>query len=398
MKILVYAHRLELGGTQGNAIALAAELQERHGHDIAIHAEDGPGTMHVRERGLRFLPAPEVRHQPSLARMRALRHAVRTEKPDLIHAWGWSRGLEAYYGTHLTKRVPLLISDMMMKLTRALPRDVPTTFGFDGMTIEAAHKGWQRAMTLVPAIDTIANAPHTVDGSVFRKNLGAKVNDVVVVAFARLATATKSDSLVRAITAVRALGKSLPLKLVIVGDGAARESLQALADDANTHLYREAVILTGEIDDPKPVYAAADIVLGMGESALRGLAFGKPLIVIGHKGFAAPFTPTTAATFSETGFFGTGDGTPDSRNMEDALWPIAQRPQLRAQLGPFGRDYVVHSHSLENVGGQLADFCQAAVAMPATIRSDILDAARTAYYFVRERQFLAALGDPLLMR
>ena len=33
--------------------------------------------------------------------------------------------------------------------------------------------------------------------------------------------------------------------------------------------------------DPRPAYAAADIVIGMGGSSLRGMAFGKPTIVVG---------------------------------------------------------------------------------------------------------------------
>ena len=38
MKILVFAHHLELGGTQTNAIELAAAVRDRHGHDVALFA------------------------------------------------------------------------------------------------------------------------------------------------------------------------------------------------------------------------------------------------------------------------------------------------------------------------------------------------------------------------
>lgn len=398
MKVIVFAHRLELGGTQVNAIELAAELRDRHDFDIVVHAAEGPALALVRDKGLRFVPAPDVRHHPSLSRMRALRELVHTEKPDLIHAWDWWQGLEAYYGTHLTKRVPLLISDMMMKLTRSLPHDVPTTFGFDGMTAEANRKGWQRTMTLLPPVDTVANAPQAVDGTDFRRKLGAKASDVVVVSVSRLATVMKADSLIRAIAVVRELGNSLPLKLVIVGDGEARGALQALADDANRHLYREAVVLTGEMSDPRPAYAAADIVLGMGGSALRGLAFAKPLVVVGDKGFATAFTPTSAPGFAETGMYGIGDGSPEHRNMLDALRPLAQRPQLRAQLSPFGREYVMRYHDLGRVGTQLAEFCRVAIDVPATVSSDLVDAARTAFYYLRERRFKVASRDPIIPR
>ena len=48
---------------------------------------------------------------------------------------------------------------------------------------------------------------------------------------------------------------------------------------------RQVVLLTGEIADPRPAYAAADVVVGQGGSALRGMAFGKPLVVVGEGRF-----------------------------------------------------------------------------------------------------------------
>ena len=53
---------------------------------------------------------------------------------------------------------------------------------------------------------------------------------------------------------------------------------------------RQVVLLTGEIADPRSAYAAADVVVGQGGSALRGMAFGKPLIVVGEEGFSELLT------------------------------------------------------------------------------------------------------------
>ncbi|MBK8185465.1 MAG: glycosyltransferase [Candidatus Competibacteraceae bacterium] len=89
MKILVYAHRLEVGGTQVNAIELATALRDLHGLEVVMFAQPGPMVRLIEEKGLCFLPAPDARFHPSLARMRALSDAVRREKPDLIHAWDW---------------------------------------------------------------------------------------------------------------------------------------------------------------------------------------------------------------------------------------------------------------------------------------------------------------------
>ncbi len=395
MKLLVFAHRLELGGTQVNAIELAAELRDQHGYDIIFHASEGPALEMVRDKGLRFVPAPDVRFHPSPQRINALRKLVRREKPDLIHAWDWWQGLEAYYGTYLTNGVPLLISDMNMDLTRSMPRNVPTTFGFPDLTEDAAEHGWQTPMTLLPPVDTRTNAPQAINSSAFRTRHGAKLNDVVIVSVSRLSNEMKSDSLFRAIEVIRTLGQNMPLKLMIVGDGAARAALQEKADAANRHLYREAVILTGAMADPREVYAAADIVLGMGGSALRGLAFGKPLVVVGANGFAVAFTQTTAPTFLKTGMYGTGDGKSGNPAMFEALRPLVQRPQLRAQLGPFGRDYVMQHHDLTRVTARLAEYCETAVNHKNLSRANLADAARTAFYYMRERRFRVASRDAI---
>ena len=96
MKILVFAHRLELGGTQVNAIELAAALRDLHGHQVVLFATPGPMVKLVNEKGLRLLPAPDARLHPSPGRMHALRAAVRQERPDRIHVWDWWQCLEAF--------------------------------------------------------------------------------------------------------------------------------------------------------------------------------------------------------------------------------------------------------------------------------------------------------------
>jgi hypothetical protein len=76
--------------------------------------------------------------------------------------------------------------------------------------------------------------------------------------------------------------------------------------------------------DPRPAYAGADIMLGMGGSALRTLAHGKPLIVIGERGFARIFEPATVDYFYRFGFFG-------NRPSNDPVGHLAA--QLQAVLG-----------------------------------------------------------------
>ena len=393
MKLIVFGHRLELGGTQINAIELATYLRDRHAFDIVFHAAPGPALDLVAAHGLTYAPAPDVRLHPSVARVKALRALVAREQPDLIHAWDWWQGLEAYCGAHLPMRVPLVISDMMMELTRAMPREVPTTFGFEAQLERAQRSGWRRAHLMLPPVDTLANAPGAVDAGAFRQQLGLGAEEIVVVSVSRLAKVMKSEGLVRAIQVIGELGATLPLKLVIVGDGEARSELQGMADAVNARLGRPAVVLIGALHDPRPAYAASDIVLGMGGSALRGLAFAKPLVMIGERGFARLFTPETAPEFLQNGMFGIGQGARDNLEMTAAFRTLAQVPQMRRALGRFGRDFVVEHHGLEAVGDGLARFCRAVASARAPMGQTLRDVCRTSYYYLRERRFRVASRD-----
>ena len=390
MKILVFAHQLEIGGTQVNAIDLAASLRESHGHDVRIFASPGPLTTLVRERALDYTPAPEPRVNPSPARITALRTLVRRERPDVIQAWDWPQALDAYYGVHLPWRVPLVVSDMCMSLTRVLPMSPVTTFGTPELVDEARAAGRRRVDLLLPPVDVHQNAPGAVDGGAFRRKLGIDDSEILLVTVSRFDKHLKSDSLLRTIEAVRRLGRDLPIRLALVGDGALRPRLCELAQWVNADFARPAVMLPGAMLDPRPAYAAADILIGMGGSALRGLAFAKPVIVVGKGSFAEPLTPSTVDRFYYRGMYGVDESSSSCEPLVAAVRGLCGSAADREQLGQFGRRFVVQHFALEVVSARLAKLCRDATEeVPAAMRS-IADAARTAAVWLRERRFVPA--------
>jgi glycosyltransferase involved in cell wall biosynthesis len=395
MKILVFAHHLEVGGTQVNAIELAAALRDFHGFDVVLFATPGPMVKLVEDKGLRFLPAPDARRHPSFARMKALREAVRQERPDLIHVWDWWGCLDTYYAVHLSMRVPMLVSDMMMSLTRILPKGLPTTFGTPEIVDRARAAGRQRVQLLLPPVDVERNAPTAVDPEPFRVRYGIKDGDITIVTVSRLASWLKSESLIRTVDAVRTLGRDLPVRLMIVGDGTERVKLERLADKVNRELKRRAVILTGALLDPRPAYAAANVVVGMGGSALRGMAFGKPVVVVGERAFSAPFTPETESFFYYKGICGLGDGSPGNERLVADIRAFAERLEQLPALGKFSRQFVVRHFSLNTISAQLAEFCLCAAAEAPCFWSTTADGLRTAAIYLRERRFLTPSRPPV---
>jgi glycosyltransferase involved in cell wall biosynthesis len=393
LKVVVFAHRLEVGGSQLNAIDLATGLRDRHGFDVVLFATPGRLTDVVEQRALRYVPAPDARLHPSLARMRALRQLVREEKPDLVHAWDWWQCLDAYYSVHLPLGIPMMVSAMTMDITRLLPKQMWTTFGTPELVDQARAQGRGKVDLIVPPVDMHANAPDAVDAQAFRRHHGVRPDEILVVTASRLSVSTKSESLMRTIDAMRALGRDFPLRFLIVGEGTARSQLETLAAQANAQLGREAVSCVGALLDPREAYAAADIVVGMGSSAVRGLAFGKPTIVVGEQGFCAPFDARTAPSFYYKGFYGLGDGDPGSARLTELVRVLAASAAKREADGAFSRRFAVDRFSLETACDRLAGLCRRAVSDKNRLGTTAGDALRTTAVYLRERRWLTPSRD-----
>ncbi|SDI65108.1 Glycosyltransferase involved in cell wall bisynthesis [Actinokineospora alba] len=346
MKILVFAHRLELGGTQTNAIELAATVRDQFGHDVVLFAAPGPAVALAEQKGLRLIEAPDAQSHPSPAVMRALRAAVRTERPDLIHVWDWPQCFDAYYGEHLLRGVPILCTMMGMVVPRFLPRHLTTTFGTRQLVDEARAMRAGRVELLEPPVDTDFNAPGAVDSAPFRAKFGLDDGKLNLVTVSRLTEWLKLESLQRSIAAVDLLAEDLPVRLVLVGEGTAAERVGELANRVNDRHGTDVVVMTGGMIDPRPAYDCADLMLGMGGSALRSLAFAKPIVVLGERGFSLPYDETSAGYFGQWGYYGLGTGDLSAEPLAEQIRPLLLDPDRRAELGAFGRSVVTEHYGL----------------------------------------------------
>src|SRR4051812_35195194 len=114
LRILVYPHQLSIGGSQINAIELAAAVRDR-GHTVRVFAaEAGPLGDLVRQLRLPLELAPTHRRRPSPTIAAALRAACEREHFDVVHAYEWPPCLEAFYGPALLDRVAVGCTIMSM--------------------------------------------------------------------------------------------------------------------------------------------------------------------------------------------------------------------------------------------------------------------------------------------
>jgi glycosyltransferase involved in cell wall biosynthesis len=184
-----------------------------------------------------------------------------------------------------------------------------------------------------------------VDGREFRRQHAVQPDEVLVAMICRLVPELKLEGLLAACDAVGELAAAgHKVRLVLVGDGRSREEIAERAAKANALAGRTVVQLAGEVADPRPAYAAADVIVGQGGSALRGMAFGKPLVVVGEQGFSSLLTPESAPLFLRQGWYGLGGS--GVAGLRSSLERLLDSPEQRASLGEFARKLVVDRFAL----------------------------------------------------
>jgi glycosyltransferase involved in cell wall biosynthesis len=239
-----------------------------------------------------------------------------------------------------------------MTVTSGLPRRVPLVVGTREVRDQALAVRGGPTYVIVPPVDERENRPGVADGDAFRRSHGIGADEVLLVVVSRFVNALKGEGLRAAIEAT-VLIDDPAVRLVMVGGGGAHEQLQAKADEVNARLGREVTRLPGPLLDPRPAYQAADIVIGMGHSALRGMAFAKPVVVVGEQGFALPATPETMPHFDYHGLYGLGDGGDIAPALARHLQPLLHDAARRDELGEFGRRTIVESYGLDAAAERL---------------------------------------------
>lgn len=344
--VLVHLNSLELGGTQLNALDLAdaiAPLGFRSHLIGPTPASTGPTLLDVaRDRGITVHPYREP--ATVLAHARVLARRADEIGADLVHAYGtWGAARPAYWGPCRFARRPWVLTMYEMALHESVHRHMPLIVGTEYLLEECGDRPGPTVL-INPPVDLLRDRP--------AESVSPRAG-VTVVIVSRLEEDMKSVPVEAAIGAVRRLVEH-DVTLKIVGAGEAEPRLRTLGEKANADLGRAAVRFVGAMADPRPAYANADIVLGMGGSAARGLAHGKPLVVQGENGWSAVFEPENAALLARNSYW-----SPERIENPDVLLAHHLRALIddaprRCRLGAFGRAFAEERFGLTAMAERLA--------------------------------------------
>ncbi|SFO57617.1 Glycosyltransferase involved in cell wall bisynthesis [Bradyrhizobium sp. Ghvi] len=397
MRALIYPHSMELGGSQLNALQLAEAIRDL-GHDVIVASETGPLLERMTKAGLRHIVIPQHRARPSPHVGQLIRSIVREAAIDVVHAYEWPPIVEAFLSVGLSTHAAVVGTVMSMSVPSFLPRSIPLTVGTEMIRRAAVTAGHQDVTLLEPPVDTKSDHPR-VDGTNFRLAQNIGPGDIVIAMVCRLVPNLKLEGLLSACDAVGEMAlEDQPVRLLIIGDGPARPSVEARAARTNALVGRKTIILVGEMSDPRPGYAAADVIVGQGGSALRGMAFGKPLVVIGEDGFSELLTPESAPTFLQQGWYGLGRGSrgAGAGALRSALETILASMSLRQELGGFGRRLVEHRFSVAHAARTIEQTYLHALRSKISRRRRLADAGRCAASLARykvQRRYQRWMGS-----
>ncbi|QYH36961.1 glycosyltransferase [Salinibacterium sp. M195] len=361
MRVLVLLNSLELGGTQINAVDFSVALRA-HGVESWLVGERASLTSEPNLLTYAAAQGVSIEIYDALPGMRA--HAAQLSsmagrlKVDLIHVYGmWSLARQVFWGPSRFGGVPWMQTVYEMSVAPIVLRHMPLIVGTGYLVDELVNRPGPTIL-ISPPVDMDRDSPTAGIAEAFRRenDLG---DGLLLGIVSRLDSNMKATSIEVAIEAMRSLAAA-EVTLFIVGAGDGGERLEAQAREVNAAVGREVVRMLGARVDPRPAYAAADIMLGMGGSAARSLAFGRPLVVQGEAGWSQLFEPATADSLARSSYWSPDAVSDPVGDLIRAVLPLIADGRRRAELGSFGRDFAARRFGLEAMTARLATFYQLA--------------------------------------
>lgn len=276
----------------------------------------------ARELQLEVEIIPELRRF-DLGVLPALRSVVKRQRPDLVvthsvkshflvwrsHLWRDCPWVAFHHGYTTTDRKMRLynrldrwslpVADRLVTVCHAFARELASNTGVPIANISVQH-------------NSIRPQPPTsqADAESLRAKLGIETGDSVLLAVGRLSKEKGHLDLLTAFACLRETHPELKCKLVIVGDGPERGTLEAAAQSKAIDVD---VIFTGQISGVLPFYAAADVFV------LPSHSEGSPNVLLEAMAANLPIVATAVG------------GVPEVvENNESALLVPANDPQAVA--------------------------------------------------------------------
>lgn len=342
------------GGPPLRMINLINRFGSAYRHSIVSldHTSDALDDL-TPEPDVTFAPAPATGGN-LLSSVRAIRGALAELKPDLLLTYNWGAmewaltntlfrlaphlHFESGFGPNEAERqLRRRVLFRRLALRRAVRLVVPSR-----TLVKIATDIWKLApdkVCFVPnGVDvarfTASSTPETLDG--FRRRPG----EIIVGTVAPL---RREKNLARLLRAFAAVPEARATRLLIVGEGAERPHIEAVADQLG---LRERVCFTGHVADVERAFAALDVYAmssdteQMPNSLIQAMASGLPVAAtdVGDVRLILPEENRPLVVPKE-----------DEAAFAAALQTLIQDAPLRERLGRGNREHVEATYGMETM-------------------------------------------------
>jgi len=353
MNVLYVVWQALLGGHVLSASTIAREMRTQGVSPVFAGAE---GAMSkIIRRDMPFEPV----HIPmfhgtrytyftweSFAAVRRLREIVRQHGIDLIHAFDARSHFHAYLAG-LQERIPVLCTlcggtDPYYNLPAA-----PVLIVFSEEQKQKMVKTFHWPSSRVEVVRTRLDIRQIMDdqyrlGEEDVRNLGLDSTLPKIMMISSF-DETKIRSIHKVLDAAEILfSHDIRFQLVLIGGkGPLHDQVQMRTREICERYGLGQVILTGPIIEAFRLLQRADIVLGVGRSAFEGMAYSKPALIIGEKGYAGTMSPETVDAIAWYNFSGRNQKEEvGAEPLAAAIGDLLRDPVQRERLGAFGREFV----------------------------------------------------------
>lgn len=347
-RVLILDTELDMGGKERVLVQFLSRVDRNRFHfAVCCLKSGGYFKQAVTDMGIPFYDGM-LRHRYDGLAFFGLSRVLRAERPDLIYTFshpntvifsylarkrGLARRMLVSYhamgdtgGTRQVARylLPMLRrADALLAVAEIQKDYLAKTEGLPRERICVIHNG----------VDTTRfHSPEAAERDVVRAQLGIARDELAIVSVASLKPLKRIDAV---ITAAAELAKTgVAVRVVIIGDGSERHSLEKLATDLGMAARVTFLGLRNDVDrllKAGDVFVLASRTEAFPNVVLEAMATGLPVIATDVGSVREMVEPDTSALVVAPG---------DDAALAGALRTLAGDATLRARLGRRGREIV----------------------------------------------------------
>jgi glycosyltransferase involved in cell wall biosynthesis len=370
LRIVRVIARLNMGGPAHHVGLLGAGLDPGRYDTLLLYGDVGAGEDSlepaVRARRIRMARVPglrpEIRPWDDMRALVALIREIRRLRPDIVHTHTAKAGMlgrlaailamrprpvivHTYHGHVLEGYFGRAKTALYRGLERWLAKRSDALIGVSSATVDDLVRlgvGDRSKFRVIPIgldLDRFVDAS-AADGEAFRTEAGVREGELLLTFVGRLVPIKRVDVLLRAVSHAREL--AAPVRLAVVGDGALRPELEALAAELG---IADAVFFAGYRADMVPVAAAGDLAVLSSDNE------GTPVSLIEAAAAAKPAASTAVGgvpdvVLPECGLLARPG---DPRALGEAIASLAADAERRRSMGERARRHVTERFTVERL-------------------------------------------------